>query len=84
MKVKELIKILKNVDPELEVILAQYGRYDEFYTIKCFEIGTYIENESSSSTCRIRSFTGYNKTFPENLWNVLEEGRPAICLWPIN
>lgn len=69
MKVKELIKLLQKEDPEREVVMSKDAEGNCFSPFVEFSKGQYV---------------------PENTWSGEfigdreEEGKKALCLWPVN
>ena len=69
MKVKELIKELKEADPELDIILAKDSEGNDF---------------SPLADVRLGSYTALNSYSGEFSDDQIEESNKAVCLWPTN
>lgn len=83
MKVKDLIKKLQTVDPELEVVMSKDGEGNSHSPFSDFSGGIY-EAEST--------WSGYFTTWiygeDEDGFDTERAAQPdewnAICLWPVN
>lgn len=77
MKVKQLIQILKCVNPEFEVVMSKdpEGNYVSPFDDSC--VGLYIPRNTWSGEFDLHSDEGCNIRLTEDECN-------AIFLWPIN
>ncbi len=81
MKVKELMNILKNLDPELDILLSEDPEGNGYMPLSGYCDNMYYTNDYN---CQI----GYNKLTPELAKqgyieeDILENGKPCLILWP--
>lgn len=77
MKVKELMALLKDVDPEREVILAADEEGNHFNTVYSVEIMCYKEDEVSyeqlTEELKAQGFTEDD---------IDSDGKPCVVIWP--
>ena len=88
MKVKELIKMLKEEDPEREVIMSKDREGNDYSPLSDFGEGTYVPDSTWSGDIYIEELTeelekeGFTE---EDLGPLDIEGRvKALILYPIN
>ena len=75
MKVKELIKELSKINPELEVVMSSDGEGNSFSPLYDFYMGAYFPDSTWSGEF---SYTDENDKYlsPEEIND--------ICMWPVN
>lgn len=79
MKVKELIRRLKTLEQDREVILSRDEEGNGFELLRSIEPCLYDADERQSS---IEELTDEMRTLGYSEDDVLENGIPAVCLWP--
>jgi hypothetical protein len=82
MTVEELIEELSKLPSNLEVILSCDGEGNNFSPLSGFSEGIYVaDSEWSGGFLTEDYFVGEDDA--EDQWEeTVEQGEPAICLWP--
>lgn len=81
MKIKELMEILKDLDPELDIIVSEDPEGNHYQHLHAYCSDMYYTGDYN---CEI----GYNKITPELIKqgygeeDILENGKPCLILWP--
>jgi len=77
MKVKELIEILKSVNPELDVVMSKDAEGNSYSPLSDFSFGVYEPESTWSGDFDIYIDEDGTACYTEEESN-------AICLWPVN
>lgn len=84
MKVKELIEILQQEDPERLVILSKDAEGNNYSPLADCSTSAY------EAECTWSGYIGLEELTPELIKegyteeDVLEDGKPCLVLWPVN
>ena len=85
MKVKELIELLKQEDPEKEVIMSKDGEGNNFSPFADFgNVDTYLADSTWSGEVGFSELTEELKKDGYEEEDILPDGVPALVLYPVN
>ena len=83
MKIKDLIKELKELDPERIIVMSKDSEGNNFSPLSEIEEGSYEEESSYNGEFGLEKLTPKLKKAGYDEENIIE-GKKAICFWPIN
>ena len=78
MNVKELMKILENLDPETQVVLQGDAEGNSYMGLYSYWFGGFNEEDGEAGYLKLTDKLkeeGYDEE------DILENGKPAIMLW---
>ena len=85
MKVKELIEELREMDPEMEIILQKDSEGTGYSPLACFGLGYYIPDSTYSGDVYDEDWTASDCCLEEDEWEELKAENPlALILAPTN
>lgn len=86
MKVKDLIKELEKLDPNLQVILQKDGEGNGYSPLCGVEEAVYVPDSTYSGQVHSLKYTADDTGIEEEQWKNLKKSKKNRCLvmWPIN
>jgi hypothetical protein len=85
MKVKDLIKELQNMNPEMEVIMQSDSEGNGYSPLAGADPGAiYVADSTWSGTAYHADSTADDNCLEEDEWKELQAGPRALILYPVN